>query len=89
MCENHQYVCSRRIQLWRTAAVWSVRQQLVHFLLYHQIIMIRTNNLLTSDCVFVGTQEPWQQQQVEEIHQRQDVVAKEASCRDKEQNSVE
>lgn len=39
---------------------------------------------LTSDCVFVWTQEPWQQQQVEEINQRQGVVAKKTGCKDKE-----
>lgn len=38
----------------------------------------------TSDCVFVGTQEPWQQQQVEEVNQRQDVVAEQAGCKQRE-----
>lgn len=35
----------------------------------------------TSDGVFVGAQEPRQQQQVEEVHQRQDVVAEQAGCK--------
>lgn len=38
----------------------------------------------TSDGVFVGAEEPWQQQQVEEVDQRQDVVAEQAGCRHRE-----
>lgn len=38
----------------------------------------------TSDGVFVGAEEPWQQQQVEEVDQRQDVVAEQAGCKHRE-----
>lgn len=41
----------------------------------------------TFDCVFIGTLEPWQQQEVDKVCQRQEVVAEKTGCkkRDKQQ----
>lgn len=35
----------------------------------------------TFDCVFIGTLEPWQQQEEDKVYQRQEVVAKKTGCK--------
>lgn len=42
----------------------------------------------TFDCVFIGTLEPWQQQQEDQVNQRQEVVAKKTSCKKEEQTKT-